>query len=322
MRVLYASFRADASGYEIDKFFLVVFGMYAVMPYVMAVYLPERLDSTVVDDVSIYCVLLTLAGFLLGCRSGFVKHLSNLDLRLDGPWEKRESGLASGALILIGFCLLVLLVSHVGINTYLNADYVESYAAEAGNGYLSAGLFLVEVGLLTALMAFSDSGKRLSWPPVMFFIALSLVILRTGRRRYVLEMGLGFLAICQLYLKPFRKQTLIAGVALGAFMFVVVGEARAVLSQGFAGMTAYVTEEFSADEFWHLLDEPQSFPLTLHETIEAVPAQQPFYMGLTYLQGFEDLVPYKLHPSRPLAASQWFAQMYNPRLAALGGGYS
>jgi hypothetical protein len=53
-----------------------------------------------------------------------------------------------------------------------------------------------------------------------------------------------------------------------------------------------------------------------------VPSQESFWLGRTFLEAFEILIPLPLHPSRPIAPSQWFVNLIDPKVAAAGGGYS
>jgi hypothetical protein len=53
-----------------------------------------------------------------------------------------------------------------------------------------------------------------------------------------------------------------------------------------------------------------------------VPVQEGFRLGQTFIDAFEILLPLPLHPNRPLAPTQWFVNLVDPAVAAVGGGYS
>ena len=308
--------------FDADRLYFGVFGAYAVIPYVIAAVFPERLDPTTLTGTTLACILMGMIGVVAGGRSGLCRRIGSLDLGLDGDWGPRESTAVIVGLVGVGVFLVALLINKIGLATYFYSDYSEAYSAESGYGYLSVGLFLIETALIVYVVARSEHGKRMKWPALLLFAAFSLVILRTGRRRTVLELGLALMAVMQLYCKPIRLRTITLALAAMALVFTVVGQARSSLAEGLAGMSAFVREDFGAQQLWHVVDEPASFSMTLSETTLMVPSQQPYRYGMSYLEAFEILLPLKVHPNRPLSSAQWFVWMFDPRQAAVGGGYS
>jgi hypothetical protein len=87
-------------------------------------------------------------------------------------------------------------------------------------------------------------------------------------------------------------------------------------------MVTRITEEIGLVTAVDLMSEPIAVLLALTETMHQVPSQEPFWLGRTFVEAFEVLVPLPLHPNRPLAPSQWFVNLIDPAVAAAGGGYS
>jgi len=311
-----------AAPFEIDRLFLFFLGMYCVFPYVASLTLPEYFGFYPLHLRTAGAVFAGLAGFLAGHLSSLGSKSFVAMLSLDRTWEPRTARFASVVLIAIGTVLVLLLISQVSLASYLGGSYIDIYAAESGWGFLSAGLFIIEAGILVLALT-GDREERLPLWSILLFVLFALVLMRVGRRRMILELGLGMFAISQLYVRPFKLQTIaITGVAT-LLLFAVLGDARGLLAEGVEGMTYWARNEMQAEDFAHGLEEFGSFPLTLEETMNIVDAgAAPQRYGMTYVEAFELLVPQKLYPERPLSPGQWFVNIYDPKAAAAGGGYS
>jgi oligosaccharide repeat unit polymerase len=307
---------------ELDKLYLGFFALYCVLPFVLAALYPERLDTSVLDAATILCVTLAMLGTILGSRMDLSRRLERAVARFDQAWNVREAVLVGSAMLGIGGGLLALLFMQVGLGAYLQSEYVNSYAAELGKGYLSAGIFLVRIGILVLLLALLEYRRRLPWVPLAMFAVLCLFYLRVGRRGVVLSAGIALLMILHFYYKPFRYRTLITLALVGVVLFMAVAHARAYSAGGLEGMISGLRDEFVLEDAWLTMQEVNTIPLSLYEMTQYIPNHASYLYGRSYWEAFEILVPLELHPNRPLGSSQWFAWYYNPRVAAMGGGYA
>jgi oligosaccharide repeat unit polymerase len=308
--------------YEMDRVFVGLLGMYATLPFVLGTFFPEDFTKATLDTPTAICVLLAMLGTFVGFRSRLPERLARIDLRLDGEWDPRESRFVAWGLIAAGLVLLVMLFLRVGINVYINEAYNESYQLESGIGYLTAGTFLIMAGLLSLAVTLAKYRDRIPWIIILLFLGFALSVMRSGRRRFVLELALGLLAVIQLYMKPLRLRTVLVFVLATALVFTMVGQMRAFMSQGWEGMTTYLREDFDVEQLRHSMDEFQSIPMVVYETVRYFPEQQEYRMGATYVEAFEILIPKKIHPDRPLGPSQWYVWTFDPLVASRGGGYA
>ncbi|HKS28651.1 MAG TPA: O-antigen polymerase [Pyrinomonadaceae bacterium] len=304
---------------EIDTVYLVFFGIYHILP--IAVYsLTGIYGDTRLDRIVAFCFMLSLLGFAAGFYSSLWSKVILIFPRLAGTWRAWEPRLAAGFLIAFGIVLLYLLVTTVGLAIYTEAVYVDVYAAESGKGIFSVGLIFISVGLLTLYIA-STSDKKMSWLAIIVFVACVLLSFRMGRRRQVLELGIGLLAIRHFYIKPVRTKVLLIGAIAILPVFVMIGQARAYLSGGIDAMVEYVKYNFSVDELQYVTGEPETVALALRETVWYMEGDEYRY-GRTFVEAFEILVPLSINAERPLAPSEWFVRIYDPNVADKGGGYS
>jgi oligosaccharide repeat unit polymerase len=102
----------------------------------------------------------------------------------------------------------------------------------------------------------------------------------------------------------------------------MIGQVRAYSEQGWEGMVIAAKEDLSMEDAWSAFAESNTTQVAFREIIEYIPSQSPYRMGMSYLEGFETLIPEKFHPTRPLTSSQWFAYFYDPQVAAEGGGFA
>lgn len=319
---------------SLESLFLAVFALYALLPFVLMAlcgrtdFLDVEVPTYYMDDsafntATLLCVLSSVLGLYAGLISKS-KTVRPLDLKMDGEWDGRESGVVAAAIIFVGATLLWVLVQKVGLSTYLGTEYVQVYQAEAGLGIYAAGVYVLPLGFLLLLLRDADRMKAVVVPivPLVFLAIYALAVFRIGRRRYVLEVGIAALLIAHYYLRRVKIRELVAAMLVLLLIFGVIGQARALMAQGFEGMYFEARERFGPDTILHSIDDTQVVPLTVSETAALVPSLQPFKFGLSYLEAFEVLVPVSLYPTRPLASGQWFVWAYDPLTAARGGGYS
>ena len=314
---------------EMDTVFLAFFGAYVVLPIVAFVVWQAVGDAPVFVDLVahfdhnvIVVAGAALLAFLVGHSSSMGSALAEFMPRADSAWKRSEGLAVSAALLLAGATLVGILVGSIGLETLTESEYVRGFEATEGLGLLAGGVMLGQVGLVVLYLTTAERDRRAPMLPVILFVVLALIMFRIGRRRVVLETGLALLIAHHFYVRRIRWRTLAVGAAVSLLVFSVVGLARAYLAEGFGGMVTRITEEFDLVAALGLMSEPIAVLLALTETMYQVPSQEPFWLGRTFVDAFEVLVPLPLHPNRPMAPSQWFANLIDPAVAAAGGGYS
>jgi len=313
---------------EIDTVYLAFFGIYVVVPIVTFVALQEAvgmLGGQLIGHFEPEVVTVAIAalfGFVLGYALPVGQALGNSAPRVDGVWRRSEGVLIASALLLVGTALVGALVARVGPDTYLSSTYVSGFEAEAGSGLLAAGVILCQLVLIVLYLAMTERGKSAPLVPILLFLLLAVVMFRVGRRRVVLETALALLAVHHFQARRVRKLTLVIGAVVSFVIFMAIGQARSYQGEGFDRVLEYFSYEFT---FWnpiYALAEPVTVLLALTETMEQVPAQEGFRLGQTFIDAFETLIPFPIHPNRPLTPAQWFVNLVDPVTAAAGGGYS
>jgi len=315
---------------EMDTLFLVFFGVYVVLPIVAMVLWHVLGDAPVFVDLVTHfdggflvtLALAALGAFILGYASPVGRAVAGLMPRSDGPWKRQEGVVISAGLITLGTLLVGILVVNVGLETLTESDYARGYEATAGLGVLAGGVMLAQIGIVVLYLTMANPDRRAPLLPLILFIVLALLMLRTGRRRVVLETGLALLAAHHFYIRRVRFRTLAVAAGVSLLIFSVVGLARSYLAEGLGGIVTRITDEFGVGALVDMMSEPIAVLLALTETIYQVPGQEPFWLGKSFIQAFELLVPLPLSPNRPLAPSQWFVNLIDPVVAGAGGGYS
>ena len=308
--------------FETDVIYLLYFGFYCVVPLVLSACKPDRFDQRLLDPQLQIYTMISMLGVFVGMQSPLFRRLSSSDLGIDGAWDPREAKKVAWGMMALGLVLLALLIQTVGISTYLSSRYVDIYVAERGKGYLVAGIFLIEIGILVLALSTAEFRKRLNLSAFAIGLFVCLCYLRIGRRGVVLSIGVGLLLIYHFFYKPIRWKAVGVMVIAAFAAFVVVGQARAYSEQGWEGMVAAVREDLVLEDAWGAFMEPNSVQVSFREVMQYIPAQSPYRWGMSYIEGFEALIPEKIHPDRPLTSSQWFAYFYDPQTAAQGGGFS
>ena len=314
---------------EMDTVFLAFFGVYVVLPIVAFMGWQAAGDAPVFVDLVahfdpdvIVVAGVALLAFLLGHSSPLGPALAEFMPRADGAWRRSEGLAISGALLAVGTTLVMILVGRVGLETLTESEYVRGFEATEGLGLLAGGVMLGQIGLVVLYLTTAEQERRAPMLPLILFVLLALIMFRIGRRRVVLETGLTLLIAHHFYVRRIRWRTLAVGAAASLLVFSVVGLARAYLAEGLGGMITRITEEFGLVATLGLMSEPVAVLLALTETMYQVPSQEPFWLGRTFVEAFEVLIPLPLHPNRPLAPSQWFVNLIDPAVASAGGGYA
>jgi oligosaccharide repeat unit polymerase len=308
--------------FEIDVMYLLYFGFYCVLPIIIAACRPDRFDQRLVNPSLVLFTWLAMFAITSGMNSPLFRHISATDLRMDNAWNPREATRVAIGLLVTGGVLLILLVQSVGLSTYLNSRYVVIYNAERGKGYLVAGIYLIEIGLLVLALSTAEFKRKINYWAFVIGGLVSLCYLRIGRRGVVMSIGVSLLIVTHFFWKPLRWKW-VAILMVGGFIgFAMIGQVRAYSEQGWEGMVIAAKEDLSMEDAWSAFAESNTTQVAFREIIEYIPSQSPYRMGMSYLEGFETLIPEKFHPTRPLTSSQWFAYFYDPQVAAEGGGFA
>jgi oligosaccharide repeat unit polymerase len=315
---------------EADVIFLVVFGMYGVLPLVLA-QLPLHLLTDVAlwyvtkisaDEVVVQCIGIALLSFTIGLWLPASRRLAHHLPAFDGKWHHQEGKLVAFGLMGVGGLLILLLVYRLGLSTFTAGSYLDTFGATSGFGYLVAGMQFAALGILVLAILTCDPNGKL---PTLALILLGLYVLanlRFGGRRDAFEPVLAFLVVMHFMRRRNSKKMLVS-FALGAVVaFALIGQARFFMSRGVEAMVEEMQAQFSADDLWRILGELQVVTRSTSETAQLVPAREGYRYGATYLEAFEILVPLAVKPERPLSPSQWFVWTRDATKASRGGGYS
>jgi oligosaccharide repeat unit polymerase len=316
---------------ELDVIFSVLLGLYVIVPALLTTWFPDSpllsdelkarfMPQTPAENVVVLrCItvalLATIWAFLLTPRE-FVQPIP----LLDQPWG--PEALRVGLFVMgLGMAIITIMIIIVGLGTYLSSAYADIYVAEEGLGFLQTGITLFQIGLFVLYLA-RTKNQTVGWLPWVLFIIFALIELRIGRRRMVMETGIGLVILRHHFVRPFRAVTLslICAIALGCF--IAVGQIRAFMGEGMGRMLDYATTELSVEDSKGIFYELFVINFTTNETALMVQRGFPYRLGETYLEAIEILVPLKMHPNRPLAPCQWFVKEFDPEFAARGGGYA
>lgn len=307
--------------FEADTLYLVLFGAYAILLPLFYLATADGHQQSSFELKVTMCIGIALVGAKLGLSSSMRDRLGDILPSVEGEWRKREAQGIAAALILLGVALVGTLVSRVGLATYTQSSYVESYGAEQGLGVLAAGAILVQIGLFVLFLANAQPDRPVSWWFLALFSFLSAAIFLTGRRRLVLETAIPLLAFQHYYIRRFRPKLMLTGAALGLCLVIFVGQFRNFLQEDLRTMVSSSVTSLSPDAFLASFDELNAVHTALSETIRSVSSGHPYRYGETYLEGFEILIPEILYPNRPLSPGSEMAWDIDPKVAKAGGGF-
>ena len=315
---------------EADILFLLVFGMYGVLPLVLA-QVPLHLLTDVAlwyvtqiaaDSVVVECIGIALVSFSIGLWLPFSQRLAAHAPALDGQWRRSDGRLIAHAFIAIGSLLAFTLVYRVGLSTFTSGSYLDTFEAVSGLGYLVAGIQFVALGIVVLTVVSCTRGGSMPWLALALLGLFALVNLRVGGRRDAIEPVLAAMVVIHFLRRPFSKKFLVAMGASAVLLFALVGQARAFMNRGLEGMLEHVQTQFTMDDLWRVMSELQVVTESTSETAQIVPMKQPYRYGATYVEAFEILIPLAIKPERPLAPGQWFVWTRDAAKASRGGGYS
>ncbi len=206
-----------------------------------------------------------------------------------------------------------------GFSSLLSANYGERYQLMAGYGVLILGVLTVTIATLVGHVAALAAGRRgLAWAVALGGVAFqagwtTLVGARTG----FIQIVLGLLA-CRacLGLRPPGWKLVVVGSVLfvgGLLVGVTRAGVRSVADLDPALLLRVMNpanSEFGA-----------TIP-TVGDVAEAVPGQEPYRWGATYLGAMGVLIPRAIWPARPQGAAEWYVARFYPDVADAGGAFA
>ena len=315
-----------------DKIFLFFFGYYALSGYVIqalrlsdvfqANVFATTYDDLLVDIRPLVCIALGLFGVVLAMKGPFAAKLVARIPVYSADWDERKSLFAGCGLLLVGGILIGILVNSVGINAYMNASYVDTYGYELGKGYLTAGMFIIQLGIMVLFLRKARPGVMPPVVPTLIFLLFAAVNLRIGRRRIVFEEALGIITIYHYCVRRINWKLLVPFGAAAFILITMLGQVRGVMEQGITGMIEQGKNDFSMEDIWHGFEESSAVPYSVARMVEYVPQYEPYRYGMTYVKAFDQLVPLAIHPQRAQAPSEWFVWAVAPGIATKFGGLS
>ncbi len=306
---------------EADIVYLGVVGLYVVLPYFLAAFVPQFGDPDYLQSRSLLCVAAAMLGITAGLLAPAGKKLAGVLPRIDDEWIPQRARFISIVLLVVGGGMLLLLFRLLGVDAYLT-DYVGAYQAESGKGPLLFGVYFIELAMFVYYVSKVKRHQREPLVVYVVYVLFALLIFRVGRRRIAIETGIGLLTLRHFCYKPVRWRTLVVLALLALPVLAVVGRARAFLNQGLQGMADYVRYEFSLSNIPEAITDTAVVPLSLEVTTQRIPASEPYRWGSTIRDGLLNLIPQVIYPNRPQTPSGWMAWTHNPRVAAMGGAYS
>ncbi|MGE0442301.1 MAG: O-antigen polysaccharide polymerase Wzy [Gemmatimonadales bacterium] len=221
---------------------------------------------------------------------------------------------SAGALAVATFVFAI-----AGVGTLLAARYGERYQVMAGYGALILGAQTVSLATFSGFASGTASGRRgVAWGfaagGAAFHLGWTALV---GARTGFVQLLLGLFVIWQALGGRIAawKLGLTGVVVLGAGL--VVGAVRAGVkspSDLTPGQIALLANPANS-EFGATLP-------TVGDIATAVPIQEPYRFGSTYLAAFGVVVPRALWPSRPQGAAEWYVQRFYPDVADIGGAFA
>jgi oligosaccharide repeat unit polymerase len=307
--------------FEADTLYLLLFAAYVILMPLFYLATADDKQRLTLELKVVCCVGIALVGLKLGFSSSLGNGLERVLRSVDGNWRKKEARRIAIFLIVLGVALVAILVSQVGLATYTQSDYVESYGAEQGMGALAAGAILVQMGLFVLFLAYAQPGRPVGWWFLALFSLLSAAIFLTGRRRLVAESAIPLLAFHHFYVRRFRPRQLLVGAGLGLALLIFVGQFRNFMQENLRAMVSSSVHSLTPEALLVSFDELNAVHRSLSETIQTVPYVRPYRYGKTYVEGFEILIPQVLYPQRPLPPNSEMAWDIDPKIAKAGGGF-
>ena len=204
--------------------------------------------------------------------------------------------------MLIGTLVLV-----IGVETYLSSSYADLYLAEGGLGFLQTGINFFQLGLFILYLADKPSPggesptnrSKIRMVVWLFFAVFTLLALRIGRRRVVMETGMGLFILRHYFVRPFRALgfSLILGVTL--ICFIAVGQMRAFMGEGLDRMVDYAKTELSVEDGGGVFHELFVVSFTTFETARAIDRGDPYRYWRHLHRGLRDPDPGKASSESP-----------------------
>ncbi|MHB1328577.1 MAG: O-antigen polymerase [Gemmatimonadales bacterium] len=206
-----------------------------------------------------------------------------------------------------------------GLGNLTSANYGERYQMMAGYGVILLGVQSVIVAVLVLYASGLEAGRGflagLAVLAGMGFLGFWTGVV--GSRSAFIQLVIGFLAIRQMLGKKIPSWKLASVAVVLLLAGLVVGVARAGirhLRDIDVGRSLFLLNPANS-EFGATL-------ATIGDVSSAVPSQDSYRGGTTYLEAFAVVVPRKIWPNRPPGAGEWYVERFYPEVAEAGGAYA
>jgi oligosaccharide repeat unit polymerase len=324
--IFYVIIKLRLSPFHAVTLYLLSFVLYSFLPYISFILTGRttfvRGIEYTTETLLVSFVLFTLAlcGFLLGYTHPLGKRLGErLPIFPKNSLFIRRWFTVSLVTILFGLSsVLVLIKLFGGLGSFLSLPYPVRHLKMRGLGYLSIGMYFVNLGIFFLLVLLIE-GKlpdKLKLPILLFLAFYFYSFFLAGWRHPV-----AFLVMMTLSYYHFRKKSLswrivsIVGT-VGILAFLVWGALRS-LTFTKAFQLIFVNSRLvwldpSTSEFG---SAPSVITLIL-KNLEF----ESLRLGATYLEAWLQLIPKVIFPRRPITPSEWLVAQYFPDLFRRGGG--
>ncbi len=306
---------------------LLLGGILYILPTVLTVW-----GTGVLVNVRLFDAAATMSGASYSLLAFSVAALGSMVVGSALPGARPEiqrrsaSGLGPAATLVAGLVFVVgmaavgvFVFGIAGIGAIRGASYGERYQLMAGQGFLILGVRSVVVATIVLYAIAIDLGN------VRRGVGIALAGLGfqvwwmglMGARSAFIQAVIGLFAVRQALGRRLRTATLVALTAALVVTGVIVGVFRAGIgnvSQLEVGQLLSIANPANS-EFGATLT-------TIGDVVAAVPAEEPFRYGRTYLDAIGLLVPKFMWPDRPRGASEWYVDRFYPMIADDGGGFA
>jgi len=236
------------------------------------------------------------------------------------PSQMVSAALTAGAVFAAGVGAVALFVFGIaGLGAIQNASYGERYQLMAGQGILVLGVRSAVVAMIVLYaIATALNHRRLIAATLLFGLGFQVWWMGLmGARSAFIQSIIGLLAVRQALGKRFSAPTM----AAMALLLVAAGGVIGILRSGVGSIQGMPMAQVLAvanpanSEFGATLT-------TIGDVVAAVPSEESYRFGGTYVDAVALLVPRFLWDDRPQGASEWYVERFYPRVADEGGGFA
>jgi hypothetical protein len=301
---------------------------YFGMPYARALGAPLSYEAWSVDPPvnlgrGFGTALLTLSAFLTGLHLRGIPDRSSLAPVSSN--DQRSVRLASSLVVMAGIVLMIIGIFVAGPSRVLG-DYGAVYEAKAYGAdfrFFDLGFILAKSGLLGILVTHTRRTRRSTGAAAVAAAILLLFSARLGDRGGMLSFLLPAAWIVSQRIRQINRIWILPCVLAAFIVFPALKEYRET------GAIAHTLRGGVLESTRASLYEAGSSVLTFCYTLDLIPAERSYGLGISYLRAGLHLIPnVGLSPGKgflpdPLVAdpAAWLVERIHPAKYAQGGGY-